>query len=41
MKNVNQGGVQLTDEEKENLLAFIKTLTDTTFINNPDFSNPF
>ena len=41
MKNVNQGGVQLTQEEKENLIAFIKTLTDTTFINNPDFSNPF
>jgi len=41
MKKVNQGGVRLTDEEKQNLIAFIKTLTDTTFINNPDFSNPF
>jgi cytochrome c peroxidase len=41
MKKVNQGGVQLTDEEKENLVAFIKTLTDTTFVNNPDFANPF
>lgn len=41
MKNVNQGGVQLTQEEKESLIAFIKTLTDTTFVNNPEFSNPF
>lgn len=41
MKKVNQGGIQLTDEEKESLLAFLKTLTDTTFANNPDFSNPF
>jgi cytochrome c peroxidase len=41
MKNVNQGGIQLTDDEKQNLIAFIKTLTDTTFINNPEFSNPF
>jgi cytochrome c peroxidase len=41
MKNVNQGGVKLTDGEKEDLLAFIKTLTDTTFINSPDLSNPF
>lgn len=41
MKKVNEGGVRLTDQEKQNLIAFIKTLTDTTFINNPDFSNPF
>ena len=41
MKNVNQGGIQLTDDEKQNLIAFIKTLTDTTFINNPEYSNPF
>jgi len=40
MKNVNQGGIQLTDDEKQNLLAFIKTLTDTAFISNPEFSNP-
>lgn len=41
MKNVHQGGVQLTEEEKSALVAFLKTLTDTTFINNPLFSNPF
>ena len=41
MKKVNQGGVKLTDQEKQHLIAFIKTLTDTTFIQNPEFSNPF
>jgi cytochrome c peroxidase len=41
MKNVNQGGIQLSDDEKQNLIAFIKTLTDTTFVTNPAFSNPF
>ncbi len=41
MKNVEQGGVRLTEEEKFHLISFIKTLTDTTFVNNPAFSNPF
>ncbi len=41
MKNVHQGGIQLTDDEKQSLLAYLKTLTDTTFIQNRDFSNPF
>jgi len=41
MKKVNQGGVQLTDDEKFNLISFIQTLTDSTFINNPEYSNPF
>ena len=41
MKKVNQGGIKLTNQQKQNLVAFIKTLTDTTFINNPEFSNPF
>lgn len=41
MKQVSQGGVQLTSDEKEFLKAFLLTLTDTTFINNPDYSNPF
>lgn len=41
MKKVQQGGIQLNDDEKESLIAFLKTLTDTTFVNNPEFSNPF
>jgi cytochrome c peroxidase len=41
MKKVDQGGIQLTEEEKEYLIAFLKTLTDTTFNNNPDYADPF
>ena len=39
MKKVNQGGVQLTPQEKLDLKAFLLTLTDPEFINNPDFRN--
>ncbi len=31
----------LTDIQKQEILAFLHTLTDTTFLNNPAFSNPF
>jgi cytochrome c peroxidase len=31
----------LTEENKTDLLAFIKTLADTTFLNNPEYKNPF
>lgn len=37
----HQGGVRLTKEEKKQIIAFLKTLTDSSFISNPDFSNPF
>jgi len=37
MKKVSQGGVQLSVEEKISLKAFLLTLTDFEFINNPDF----
>jgi cytochrome c peroxidase len=41
MKKVHQGGVHLTEEEKSDLLAFLKTFSDTTIINNPEFTSPF
>lgn len=41
MKNVGEGGLQLTEQEKSDLVAFLKTLTDTEFITNEAFSNPF
>ncbi len=41
MKKAHQGGVHLTAEEKLDLISFLKTFSDTSFINNPDFSNPF
>jgi len=31
----------LTQAEKEDILAFLMTLSDTTFLNNPEFQNPF
>jgi cytochrome c peroxidase len=35
------GGLQLTEQKKAALIAFMKTLSDTEFINNPDFQDPF
>jgi cytochrome c peroxidase len=34
-------GLQLADWEKADLVAFLKTLTDSTFMNNPNFADPF
>ncbi|GAB3930897.1 cytochrome c peroxidase [Larkinella terrae] len=34
------GGLGLTPTEKTDLLAFLHLLTDTVFVNNPQFSNP-
>ena len=39
MKKVEEGGVQLTTQEKNNLKAFLLTLSDTSFINNLEFQN--
>lgn len=41
MKKVHRGGLLLNRVEKANLIAFLKTFTDTTFLKNPEFSNPF
>lgn len=42
MKTVHQGGLQtLTGQDKDAMIAFLRTLTDTTFLNNPAYSNPF
>jgi cytochrome c peroxidase len=35
------GGLQLSDQKKAALVAFMKTLSDEEFINNPDFQDPF
>jgi cytochrome c peroxidase len=40
MKQVNKGGIDLTPLEKRQLILFLETLTDSTFITNPKFSNP-
>lgn len=39
MKKVAEGGVQLTPEEKSDLKAFLLSLSDPSFLNNPDFRN--
>lgn len=31
----------LTAQDKADLIAFLKSMTDTAFLHNPDFSNPF
>jgi cytochrome c peroxidase len=35
------GGTHLTPEEKKRILVFLNTLTDSSFISNPAFGNPF
>ncbi|MBV7269665.1 cytochrome-c peroxidase [Winogradskyella luteola] len=39
MKQIDQGGVQLSPQEKADLKAFLLTLSDPLFLNNPDFQN--
>ncbi|MFI5172425.1 MAG: cytochrome-c peroxidase, partial [Chitinophagales bacterium] len=36
-----QGGVQLTELEKAQIIAFLKTLTDEDLKNNSAYQNPF
>jgi len=39
MKQINQGGVQLIPQDRADLKAFLLTLTDNDFVNNPAFQN--
>lgn len=39
-KNASDGGVQLSEAEKWDLIAFLETLTDEEFITNPAFADP-
>ncbi|UTW64847.1 cytochrome-c peroxidase [bacterium SCSIO 12643] len=41
MVYAHNGGVSLTQEEKEALIAFLKTFTDQEFLNNPELASPF
>ena len=41
MEFVHQGGAKLTSEDKRKIIAFLLTLSDSSFIANPEFSNPF
>ena len=39
MENIDEG-LNLSDHQKQALIAFMKTLSDNEFISNPEFSNP-
>ncbi len=41
MGSARHKGVHLTCEEKESIITFLHTLTDSAFVNDPRFSNPF
>lgn len=41
LEGETEGGIHLEGSEKLALIAFLKTLTDEEFINNPDFQDPF
>jgi len=38
---LNNGGLQLSDEDKRDLITFLKTLTDEVLLTNPEYSDPF
>jgi cytochrome c peroxidase len=40
MELVGNGGAQLSESDKDDLEAFLMTLTDEEFLTNSDFSNP-
>ncbi|WP_452220621.1 cytochrome-c peroxidase [Lacinutrix salivirga] len=39
MKKIDEGGVQLTNQDKADLKAFLLSLSDPSFLNNPNFIN--
>lgn len=41
MKQVGSGGVQLTPQEQNSLMWFLLSLSDSSFVNNPAFQNPW
>ena len=40
LNNSNKLGIALTLLEKKKIIVFLKTLTDYSLINDPQFSNP-
>lgn len=40
-ESANIAPFPLTEQNKRDLISFLKTLTDTSFVHNPAFSNPF
>jgi cytochrome c peroxidase len=40
MHHISTGGIQLTYANRQNLKAFLLSLSDNDFVSNPEFSNP-
>jgi len=40
MKNVHKGGIRISEEDKNALIAFLLTLSDHKLIKNPDLMDP-
>ncbi len=38
---ISPNGLGLSEQNKKELIAFLHTLTDTSFVNNPAYQNPF
>ncbi|MBK8330154.1 MAG: cytochrome-c peroxidase [Bacteroidetes bacterium] len=41
MEFAHQGGAKLNSDDKKKIIAFLKTLSDSTFVSNIEFENPF
>ncbi len=41
IENTMESGLFLTDQDKTDLVNFLKTLTDPTYLNNPEYASPF
>jgi len=41
LQNTLETGLFLTDQDIKDLIAFLHTLTDETFLNNEDYKTPF
>lgn len=41
MARANQGGMHLTEKEKTDIINFLKTMSDSSFVTDPAFSSPF
>lgn len=41
MQFAHKGGVHLTAQEQAQIIAFLRTLSDSVFVQNEDFTNPF
>ena len=41
MNNPNVAPIRFTQQEKTDIINYLKTLTDTAFVNNPQFTNPW